>query len=166
MKANPDIAQRIEGIKRDDRNYFVEVLDGQTGKVLGGIAVDTNKGSFVPQSIVAAGDRVVVADNENRILVYSILAGGQEPARAFGRAPQASVAAGVLAAMNEGGQISVFDLAKLQKLDTLQFGSRVAMFRFSDDGKRLFVLTVAQTAYVLDVAALAKSSTTTASGGQ
>jgi WD40 repeat protein len=165
MKANPDIAQRIEGIKRDDRNYFVEVLDGQTGKVLGGIAVDTNKGSFVPQSIVAAGDRVVVADNENRILVYSILAGGQEPARAFGRAPQASVAAGVLAAMNEGGQISVFDLAKLQKLDTLQFGSRVAMFRFSDDGKRLFVLTVAQTAYVLDVAALAKSSTTTASGG-
>jgi len=162
LKANPDIAKRIEGIKRDDKNYFVEVLDAQTGKVLGGIAVDTNKGSFVPQSIFAIGDHVVIADYANRVLVYS-LSTGQETGKAFGHAPQASESSNVLAAMNEHGQVAIFDLATLEKRDTLQFASRLAMIRFSDDGKRLFVLTVGQTVYVLDVAALSKSSAETAS---
>jgi hypothetical protein len=165
LKANPDIAKRIESIKRDEKNYFVEVLDAQTGKVIGGIAVDTNKGSFVPQSIFSVGDHVVIADFTNRVLMYS-LSSGKETGKAFGHSPQASESSGVLAAMNEHGQVAIFDLTTLEKRDTLQFASRLAMFQFSDDGKHLFVLTVGQTAYVFDVAALSKSSATTTSDGQ
>jgi len=165
MKTNPDLAKRAESVPKDDKNLLIEILDPHTGKMAGALVLDTNKGSFAPDSVFAVGDRVVVSDFSNRVQVYSI-ATGRQVGKAFGRAPQVSVPAGILAAVNEGGQIVLYDLATMEKRDELQFTSRIAMYQFSDDGKRLFVLTAGQTAYVFDVAALSKNSSTTATGGQ
>lgn len=165
LKSNPDLAHRAEQVKKEEANYLIEILDGHTGKLQGGLAMDTNKGSFRPVSVFAVGDRVVISDSENRVEIYSLTT-GQQSAKVFGHAAAVSVSSGMLAAENETGQLQLFDLATMEKRDELRFNSPIAMYRFSDDGKRLFVLTAGQTAYVFDVAALSKSSIATASGGQ
>jgi hypothetical protein len=45
----------------------------------------------------------------------------------------------------------------MEKRDDFIFTRPIAMLRFSQDGKRLFVLTVSQTVYILDVSSLAKT---------
>jgi WD40 repeat protein len=165
LKANPDLAHRAEQVKKEEANYLIEIFDGRTGKFQGGLALDTNKGSFRPVSVFAVGDRAVISDSANRVQIYS-LSTGQQSAKVFGHAAAVSVPSGTLAAENETGQLQIFDLATMEKRDELRFNSPIAMYRFSDDGKRLFVLTAGQTAYIFDVAALSKSSTTAASGGQ
>lgn len=75
---------------------------------------------------------------------------------------EVSTASGLIAAENELGQLLLLNLSSLEKRDKLIFNSPIAMKHFSDDGKRLFVLTAAQTVYVLDVSALAGSSATKA----
>jgi WD40 repeat protein len=165
IKANPDIAKRAELVPKDERNYLIEILNGHTGKLQGALVVDTNKGSFGPVSVIAEGDRVIISDSANRLEVYS-LSSGQQTAKVFGRLALVSSSAGVLATENEAGQLLIYDLATMEKRDELLFNSTIAMKRFSDDGKRLFVLTAAQTAYVFEVAALSKPVTTSAGGGQ
>jgi hypothetical protein len=162
LKADPDLAKRVTPVKREPANYLIEVVDAHTGKSLGGMAIDTNNGSFLIQTGFLAGDHVILTDNLNRVLVYS-LSTGQQTAKVFGRAADATAAAGLLVAENEAGQLQVYDLATMEKRDDLMFSSPIAMKQFSGDGKRLFVLTAAQTAYVLDVAQLS-SSTAAASG--
>ena len=165
LKANPDLARKTEQVKKEEANYLIEILDGHTGKFQGGLAIDTNKGSFRPVSVFAVGDRAVISDSANRVEVYS-MSTGQQSAKVFGHAAAVSVPSGTLAAENETGQLQIFDLATMEKRDELRFNSPIAMYRFSDDGKRLFVLTAGQTAYIFDVNALSKSSTTAATGGQ
>lgn len=165
MKANPDLAKSAESVPKDDKNFLIEILDGRTGKMTGGLIVDTNKGSFVPVTVFAAGDHVFISDSANRVEVYS-LASGQQTAKVFGRSALVSTTSGVVAAENEAGQLLIYDLSTMEKRDELLFNSPIAMKRFSDDGKRLFVLTTAQTAYVFDVAALSKSSAASSTGGQ
>lgn len=165
LKANPDLAHRTEQVKKEDANYLIEIFDGRTGKFQGGLALDTNKGSFRPVSVFAVGDRAVISDSANRVEVYS-MSTGQQSAKVFGHAAAVSVPSGTLAAENETGQLQIFDLATMEKRDELRFNSPIAMYRFSDDGKRLFVLTAGQTAYIFDVAALSKTSIASAGGDQ
>jgi hypothetical protein len=161
MESNTDLAKKTQSVRREDTNLLVEVLDGKTGKYQGGVAVDTNKNSFRISDIFAAGNTLVISDSQNRILTYS-LSTGEQIGKTFGRAAEVSTASGLIAAENELGQLLLLSLSSLEKRDELIFNSPIAMKHFSDDGKRLFVLTAAQTAYVLDVSALAGSSTTKA----
>ena len=161
MESNNDLAKKTQSVRREDTNLLVEVLDGKTGKYKGGVAVDTNKNSIQISDIFAAGNTLVISDSQNRILTYS-LSTGEQIGKTFGRAAEVSTASGLIAAENELGQLLLLSLSSLEKRDELIFNSPIAMKHFSDDGKRLFVLTAAQTAYVLDVSALAGSSATKA----
>jgi hypothetical protein len=165
LKANPELARRADSVKKEEQNYLIEIFDGRTGKLQGGLALDTNKGSFRPVGVFAVGDRAIISDSANRVEIYSITT-GQQLAKAFGHAAAVSASSGMLAAENETGQLLLFDLATMEKRDELRFNSPIAMYRFSEDGKRLFVLTAGQTVYLFDVAVLSKNSMTTASGGQ
>ncbi len=93
----------------------------------------------------------MVSDSTNRLLVYS-LSSGEQKGKFFGRRPTISPG-GLLAAENERGQLSVYDLNSLARREEYVFTSPIAYTGFAPDGKRLFVLTADQTAYVLDVAA-------------
>jgi WD40 repeat protein len=150
LAANPDLAKHAEGIKKEETNLLIEIADAHTGKYLGGVIIDTNKGSFFAEIAFAAGNSVVIGDNENRILIYS-LATGQQTGAGFGHSAIVSPVSGLVAVENEAGQILLCDLATMEKRDEFRFNSPVSMKRFSDDGKRLFVLTAAQTAYVIDL---------------
>jgi hypothetical protein len=73
-----------------------------------------------------------------------------------------STAAGILLVENETGQIDVYDLKSLEKRALLTFPYHIAAWSFSADGKRLFILTANQMAYIFDSQALGRAETATA----
>jgi len=55
------------------------------------------------------------------------------------------------ASPTEEGHLVIYDLHSLKQTNELTFASRISAYLFSEDGKRLFVLTNDQTAFILDV---------------
>lgn len=141
-----------------DTDYFVEVLNARDGTVAGGVVLRTGKLSFQPEHQEAAGDWLTVADNRNRVLLYSISTGEQK-AKWFGHRPQISRNGDRLCLANGRGHLVVYDLRTLKQTKEYSFADRVSADLFSEDGKRLFVLTNDQTVFILDVSG---SSTTSA----
>jgi len=84
------------------------------------------------------------------VLVYS-LSTGTQIGRAFGNDTAVGAETGLLSVENASGQLTLYDLATMTKKDEFTFTSYVAYAVFSPDGRKLFVLTGNQTAYVLDV---------------
>lgn len=154
IKADPKLAAQLSAMKEREGDYLVEVLDAKDGSRKGSLLIETGKGSFRLKHVYAVGDRVVVTDNLNRVLVYS-LSTGEQKGRAFGNYAAVSDELSLMCVENERGKIAVYDLSTMEKRDELIFSHPVSMLRFSGDGKRLLVLTSNQTVYVMDAAALA-----------
>jgi WD40 repeat protein len=152
IKADPMLNSRLATMKEKEGDYLIQKLDAQTGKVLGSLLIETGKGSFRIADVKVAGNWVVISDTQNRVLVYSLQSGAQI-GTAFGGHPAVARASGLLSVENERGQLTVYDLSNMQRRDQFTFSSPVSLAQFSADGKRLFVLTANQTAYVLDLAA-------------
>ena len=125
--------------------------------------IETGKGSFRIASVFAVGDWIVISDTTNRILIYS-LSTGEQKGHMFGSSAAVAKSTGLLAIENEPGKIVVYDLATVMKLDKFVFTSPVSLARFSDDGKRLFVLTANQTIYFLDLSGLRQRAAPASSG--
>ena len=83
-------------------------------------------------------------------MVYS-LASGEEIGRFFGAHAAFSSATDLISIENEDGHVTLYDINTGQDLDRWVFSSPIVLLDFSADGKRLFVLTADQTAYVLGV---------------
>jgi len=135
-----------------DTDFFMEVVNAREGTVAGGITIRTGKYSFHPEWQDAVGDWLVVTDNLNRVLLYSISTGEQK-ARWFGYRPRMSANGDRLCLANGRGYLVVFDLHTLKQISQFSFASAISGDLFSADGNRLFVLTSDQTGYVLDVSA-------------
>ncbi|HKS10684.1 MAG TPA: WD40 repeat domain-containing protein, partial [Pyrinomonadaceae bacterium] len=155
INADPRLMQLLAKMKEKQGDYFLKILDARNGNEIGKLLIETGKGSFRVENIFAAGDSVIIADSENRVLVYS-LATGEQKGRVFGGYASVSPASKLLCVENETGKIAVYDLESMEKRDEFSFSSPISMLRFSRDGSRLFVLTIAQTVYVLDVSTLSK----------
>ena len=119
--------------------------------------IETGKGSFRLSNVFATGDWVIVADTQNRVLVYSLKT-GELKGRVFGGYATVSPAGNLLCVENESGKLAVYDLRTMEKRDQFVFSSPVSLVRFSRDGRQLFVLTSNQTAYMLDTSALADAA--------
>ncbi|MCA1632714.1 MAG: M48 family metalloprotease [Acidobacteria bacterium] len=156
-KLDAALAGRLAALKEKEGDYFLQTFDSWTGRVTGSLLVETGKGSFRIADVFVSGDWVVIADTENRVLVYA-LAGGEPKGKFFGHRPTASRASNLLSVENERGQLSVYDLSTMEKRDQFNFSSPVSLTQFSPDGRRLFVLTANQTAYVLNLGASAKAA--------
>lgn len=156
------LQDRWDKEKPGDTDYFLEVLNTRDGTAAGGIVVRTGKYSFLPEQEDATGDWLVVTDNHNRVLVYSISTGEQK-AKWFGYRPHVSGDGGKLCLGNGRGRLVVYDLHTLKQSADFSFASRVSGALFSADGNRLFVLTNDQTGFLMDVSA---GSGTTASSRQ
>lgn len=154
IKAEPKLAAQLSAMKEKEGDYLVEVLNAKDGSRKGSLLIETGKGSFRLKHVYAVGDRVVVTDNLNRVLVYS-LSTGEQKGRAFGNYAAVSDELSLMCVENERGKIAVYDLSTMEKRDELIFSHPVSMLRFSGDGKRLLVLTSNQTVYVMDAASLA-----------
>ena len=141
-KADSEAAAAITRFKDKDSALFVQVCDLDNGKVRAEMAFDTGKHSFQVVEATATQDRLIVADNQRRVLVYSF--DGQLKGMIAGRAPEVSTSADLLTVKAEAGQLELYSLSDLQRRNTYEFPSRIAFNGFSRDGKRLLVLTADQ----------------------
>jgi len=119
---------------------------------------DSNTASIAlsyAESLVRNYSLSIVKDTQNRVLVYSLKTGEQK-GRVFGAYAAVSQSAKLLCVENETGKLAVYDFETIEKRDEFTFSRPISMLRFSQDGRRLFVLTVAQTVYILDVSSIAK----------
>ena len=144
-------------MKEKEVDYFVEVVEMKKGQTLGTLLIETGKASFRLSTVYAAGDFLIATDDQNRVLVYSIRSGAQL-GRVFGGYAAVSVESGYLGFENEVGKIAIYSLNNLERKDELVFSSPIAMIRFSDEGKKLLVVTSNQQVHSFDVAALSQNS--------
>jgi len=147
MKQFPELKASAE---RED--IFYELTDLKSNAVLGKFVLKTNRYSFFAKSARISGDWAVFEVSGERVLTYSI-ASGKEVGHVFGHAPVISNAAGMYAVTASENAVYLYGLADSQLRGTYRFAVSIAFKKFSADGKRLFVLTRDQTAYVLDVTA-------------
>lgn len=161
LKIYPALRSQLDALRDKSSAYVLEEMDAATGHQLGQMVLDTGKWSFHINDAYGAGGFVVVSDNRNRTLVYS-LSSGQQIASYFGNHSLLSLPANLLSIENEPGVVDIYRIGKEQKTSELTFSSPVALQKFSADGARLFVLTENQTEYVFDSATLAATPATTA----
>jgi hypothetical protein len=164
IEKDPARKGQLERIKEREKSYLVEVLDAASGNKQGEILVDTQNGAFRIEAAFVAGDSVLITDNTARTLVYS-LSTGVVRGRLFGKTLAFSRSAGLLCIQNEVGQLILYQSVSLEKRDELDFSSPISLARFSGDGKRLFVLTANQTAFILDVSTLSQAAAEAATAG-
>lgn len=147
---NPALLARFSKENPASTDYFFEVLNTRDGQTAGGVVLRTGKLSFVPEYMEAVGDWLVVGDNRNRVLLYSISTGEQK-AKWFGYHPEISHNGERLCLLNGRGRLLVYDLRSLKQIRDFSFASHISAETFSDDAKKLLVLTDDQTAFVMDV---------------
>jgi hypothetical protein len=125
-------------------------LDSRSGTLVGAAVLHTGNRSYLPESVRAVGDWLVIEDNHNRVLLYSIST-GEQLVRWFGYRPEISRNGQRLCLANGRGHLLVYDLGNLKQIDDLYFANSVTAHNFSADGKKLFVLTNDQTAFEFGV---------------
>lgn len=149
IKNHPALQTRLAAMHDRKNAWLLEDLDARTGMEIGALVVDTGKGSFRIETAYAVGDWVVIVDSDSRTLVYSQSTGDQKAAF-FGTTSALSPPAHMLAIETEPGTVDLHEIPSFKKCGQLIFSSPVAVWRFSEDGKRFFVLTKDQTAYSFD----------------
>jgi hypothetical protein len=138
-------------VSSKDSNYVVEVVQLSTGKVRGGIEIDTHENAFWISAIWAAGDYVLVSDSLSRQTVYSL--GDQRMiGRIVGRVVGFIAVTQPIIVIEPGnGRLQFYDPTRLTPLDELTFSRSLSLIRFTGDGKKLFVVKNDQVAYLIDV---------------
>lgn len=147
MKQYPEYKASAE-----DADYFFEVLDFKKNIVTKKLLLKTNKGSFRVKGASFDGDWLAVTTKDDRVITYS-LSSGKEIGHVFGFAPMLSATGNVLAVPLSETILNIYDLSTTEFRTRLKFGTHVIYRAFSADGRRLFVLTSDQTAYIIDLSA-------------
>lgn len=148
-KQNAALLAEAKAVSSKETARLIQVVNAPDGKLRAEFVVDTGKGSFTVRQALPAGKWVVVADNENRALVYSL--DGKLTGRLFGTDPTVSGSSGALALESQTGTVAVYDLATLTEREELTFGMPLAFYQFVDNGSKLFAVTADQTAYLFSL---------------
>lgn len=153
--AGRDELQKYSELKGSAKSedYLLQVFDFPGDSPRGKVLIKTNKQSFEVLDTVVSGDWVAVRANADRIFLYS-LSTGEEKAHVFGDYPAVSGPGSAFSVATVSGELNLYDLPSGKLRREYKFPVPVAYQSFSPDGRRLFVLTRDQTAYVLDTAAV------------
>ena len=150
LKDDAALAQRARQMGNKDDDYLIEVVDSFAAKTVANLLLETGNGSIEVKNAYSEGDWLVVHDSNNRVLAYS-LKDGDLRHRFFGTRAVVSPAGNQILVENYPGEFVFYDLVTGSAKKRLVFGSPSAFARFSLNGKKLLVLTTAQTAYAFDV---------------
>jgi hypothetical protein len=158
IKQDAALQARAKALREKEGDYYLRIVELKTGKTLGRLLVETGKGSFRITNVLAVGDHVVLADSQNRVLVYS-LSSGERKARVFGRRPEAAIDGSRLAVEAGRGQLVVYDLGSMNKSCEFVFPRELSLVQFTPDGRSLLALTNTQRLYSVDLSAAAQAAT-------
>lgn len=150
LKEDAALVERSRQMGNKDDDYVLEIFDAFQNTSVGTLLLETGKGSFDIKSGFSEGDWLVLRDDNNRVLTYSIKDGDLRH-RFFGANAAMSPGRNHLIVENYPGELTVYDLATGNAQARLRFKTSAAFVRFSLDGKRLMVLTSGQVAYAFDV---------------
>ena len=146
----PAAKQILKKAKLDEHDTFFEVLDARSGKSLGGVLVQVGNHAWSFDAAFSEGDTLFLLKDGIRVSLFS-LSDGALKAKLVGNKPAANGLSSLLALDEGAGKLALYDAHTGAKLDELLFPDQIAYSHFSDDGKRLLVLTQNQLAFVLDV---------------
>lgn len=146
----PAAKQILKKAKLDEHDTFFEVLDARSGKSLGGVLVQVGNHAWSFDAAFSEGDTLFLLKDRIRVSLFS-LSDGALKAKLVGNKPAANGLSSLLALDEGAGKLALYDAHTGAKLDELLFPDQIAYSHFSDDGKRLLVLTQNQLAFVLDV---------------
>jgi WD40 repeat protein len=149
LKEDPALVERSRQMGNKDDDYVLEIIDAFQNKSVGSLLLETGKGSFDIETGFSEGNWLVLRDDNNRVLVYSITDGDLKH-RFFGANAALNPTGHQIAVQNYPGELTVYDLATGNPVARLRFKTPAAFTRFSLDGKRLLVLTAGQVAYAFD----------------
>jgi hypothetical protein len=149
LKEDPALVERSRQMGNKDDDYLVEIYDAFDNKSVGTVLLETGKGSFDIESGFSEGNWLVLRDDNNRVLVYSIKDGDLRH-RFFGANAAMNPRGHQIAVENYPGEVTLYDIATGNSQARLRFKTAAAFTRFSLDGKRLLVLTAGQVAYAFD----------------
>jgi hypothetical protein len=149
LKEEPALVERSRQMGNKDDDYVVEIYDAFDNKSVGTVLLETGKGSFDIEAGFSEGNWLVLRDDNNRVLVYSIKDGDLRH-RFFGAKAAMNPRGNQIAIENYPGELTMYDLATGSQQARLRFRTAAAFTRFSLDGKRLLVLTAGQVAYAFD----------------
>ncbi|HYV13299.1 MAG TPA: M48 family metalloprotease [Pyrinomonadaceae bacterium] len=149
LKEDAALVERSRQMGNKDDDYLLEIIDAFQNKSVGSLLVETGKGSFDIETGFSEGNWLVLRDDNNRVLVYSIT-DGELRHRFFGANAALNPRGHQIAVQNYPGELTVYDLATGNPVARLRFKTPAAFTRFSLDGKRLLVLTAGQVAYAFD----------------
>lgn len=155
LKEDPTLQQRSSQMGNKDDDYLVEIVDAFAGKSVGVLLLETGKGSFYIKSGFSEGDWLVLRDDNNRVIVYSIKT-DELRHRFFGAHAAMNPSGNQVIVEYYPGELTLYDLATGSTLARLRFKSAAAFVRFSLDGEKLFVLTAGQVTYAFDLDRLTK----------
>jgi len=153
LKEDPALVERSRQMGNKDDDYLVEVYDAFASKSVGVLLLETGKGSFDIESGFSEGDWLVLRDDNNRVLVYSIKT-GELRHRFFGAHAAMNPSGNQVIVENYPGELTLYDLNTGNTQARLRFKTSTAFVRFSLDGKKMFVLTAGQVAHAFDVTRL------------
>jgi WD40 repeat protein len=156
-QSNPELKKKTENPKEATGDVYVQVIQASTGKIINSIYVETGLRSFRIGYVEAAGDYLIIYDNQQRVLVYSI-SSGKRIGQIFGVNGCISSVAQLIAVESSPGIISVYSLPSLQEQGKLAFGHRLVYITFSKDGKHFFALSGNQNAYLFSTETIASSN--------
>lgn len=149
LKDEPALAERARQMGNKNDDYIVEVYDAFAGKSVGVLLLETGQGSFDIESGFSEGNWLVLHDDNNRVLIYSIKE-GELRHRFFGTNAAMNPSQQQVIVENYPGELTLYDLATGNAQSRLRFKTGAAFVRFTLDGKKLLVLTSAQIAYAFD----------------
>ena len=154
LKEDPALVERARKMGNKDDDYIVEVYDAFAGKSVAALLLETGKGSFDIESGFSEGNWLVLHDNNNRVLAYSI-GDGELRHRFFGANAAMNPSRHQLIVENYPGELTLYDLMTGNSQARLRFKTAAAFVRFSLDGKKLLVLTSGQVAHAFETDKLA-----------
>lgn len=151
IKLNPNLSAKLSAMQEKAGDYFFQIIEPNSGVVKGEFLLETGEGSFDINQVMAAGDFLLINDDENRTLVYSI-SQGKLLQRFFGSRAAISPVSGLIAVENVPGRLTIYDVISGEERERLSFTKPISIVQFTAEGKRLFVLTADQTAFMFDAA--------------
>jgi len=150
QKQFPELKPKVDALGSKEGDYILEVIDAFSQKTIGVLPLETGKRSFDVGNGLSEGDWLVVNDNADRILVYSLKEGVLKH-RFFGAHAAINPARNYVAVENFPGEINLYDLESGESRGRLIFNSGAAFVRFNLAGDKLFVLSDTQSAYAFDL---------------
>jgi hypothetical protein len=150
LKRDKQLRDQISRARGQGEGFIIEVFDLRTGHGVGNLFISSNDLSLRVTDAISAGDRLLVQDDQDRMIAYSLTT-AEEQGVVFGRMGPVSKKAGLFAVSNQMDQLVLYDLGSLQPRSRYQFDSPVRVVRFTADGSRMVVVTSDQEVYLIAV---------------